>query len=317
VEPVIEPVPMLAADEPLAFPAEGRARVTIVEHRPTIREALGDAWHNRHLLRGLAANVVMLSFRKTILGPGWILIQALMDTIGKAFIFGSLVQVKGPDNIPYLVFLLGGMLGWRVFQRTLYITTRAFDRFSRLTRDLDFPLLLVPIASTAQLAFEFAVYTGLLIVALAYYSLRDGHLFLNTGPELFFAPLGLLWALVFAWGLAMFTGPLNSRARDVRHVLRNVVPLWLYLTPVIYPLDRLHGAVRVLAQLNPMAPIVEMIKVGILGAGVVDPKAAAWSLLITTSVFLSGVWFVSRHGARIAGISRGRDSFFDEEEDEL
>jgi hypothetical protein len=66
-----------------------------------------------------------------------------------------------------------------------------------------------------------------------------------------------------------------------------------------------------------MAPIVEMIKVGILGAGVVDPKAAAWSLLITTSVFLSGVWFVSRHGARIAGISRGRDSFFDEEEDEL
>lgn len=315
VEAFVDPALRVVEDtasEPSAPP-----QVELIDYLPSISEALSEAWRERHLIRPLVGNLWKQSFARTYLGPGWILIQVFMDTFGRALIFGSLIGLTAPAGVPYFIFLIGGMLGWRTFQRTLYVTTRGFDKFSRFTRELVFPLLLVPIASSGPVAIEFVIYIGLLVLAFGYYGAVHGELHLNLSPELLLVPVGILWALVFAWGIAMVTGPVNARTRDMRHFIRTILPLWLYVTPVVYPLEHLHGTARTIAELNPLAPIVEMVKVGLLGIGVLNPISVVWSLALTVGTFLGGVWFVSRYGYRVAGIGQVPEDDDDEDEEIL
>jgi len=240
---------------------------TALVDRSPIHVELVEAWRHRALLPLLGSRIVMKTYAKTILGRWWLLILPLMDTLGKTLIFGGLLKISTPHAIPYLLFLLVGMQGWRLFQRTLYLGTRSFDRYAKLTRSFQFPILLVPLASTAAGLVEFAVYLLIIAGTLTYYWAADGVFYLQLQPELLLGLAGFALCILFAWGLSFWTAVLNSRARDTRLALRYVFQLWLYITPVIYPLSTVPGSLRTLAQINPMAPIIEMTKYGLIGAG--------------------------------------------------
>jgi lipopolysaccharide transport system permease protein len=109
---------------------------------------------------------------------------------------------------------------------------------------------------------------------------------------------------VLAIAIGFFTAPVFMRARDVRFILRLVLPFWMYVTPVIYPLSEIGGGpARVVALLNPLASVVELVKRGVLGGGVLEAWAIAWSLGVTVVLFFGGLWFVNNHGGRFLGIA--------------
>jgi lipopolysaccharide transport system permease protein len=281
--------------------------------RTSLSESLRDAWRQRRLVLPLGASVLNATVYRTVLGPAWIPIQVGFETIGPALVFGALLNLPSEAGIPYFLFLLVGMMGWRLFQRSLTFTLRSFHRYARLTRQISVPLPLVPVASTAQGAWEFLCYLVFLGGTLSFYAIRDGVNYLNMGPELLFAPVGLLWALLMAIGIGFFTAPIFMRARDVRFILRLVLPFWMYVTPVIYPLSEIGtGPARTVALLNPLASIVELVKSGVLGVGVLEPWAIAWSAGVTVVLLVSGLWFLNARGAELIGLEQ--DDLYDDDE---
>lgn len=294
-----------------AAPSDG---VVIGRYRATILETFRDTWRERHLLRLFGIFAIRRMFHGTLLGLYWIPLAVAVDIGGKVFLFGSVLSVRTPNGVPYVVFLLAGLLGWRLFHETVNFGVRSFQYFRKYALNFHFPLAIVPVANSARALVHFVAYLAVVGAGLGYYAAR-GVVYLETSAQLLFVPLGLLLCVVFGWGLTFFLAPLNYRARDVRFIVRAVLPLWMYLTPVVYPLDRLDGPLLLLAKLNPMAPIVEMIKFGLIGGGSVGPEFAAYGVASALGTFLAGLLFLNAFGPRLLSSQAAAVADEDDEDD--
>lgn len=257
-----------------------------------------EAWAARSLLRSLGALALTRIIAGTRLGRSWLVIRPLMDSVGKAVIFGGVLKIGSPGDAPYFLFVLAGLLSWRLFERLVLYATRSFDIYRKLMRTFRFPLLLVPFAAMAYPALEVTVYWFVFLGALLAFWLADGELYLELGTNLLLVPAGMGLALTIAVGMGLWTSVLNGKARDVRYATRYVLPLWLYLTPVVYPLSAVPAVYRPLITANPLTAPVEMVKLGLLGAGEVNAASLAWSVAFAVLLTTSGLWFFGREAAR-------------------
>jgi lipopolysaccharide transport system permease protein len=278
--------------------------VQLVDHRPSLWEALHDSWRSRHLIGIIFGTAVAAYTQKYRLGMTWIIFPAFMSLVGYALIFGGGVfNVKAPNGMPYFIFMCVGMMGWQLFQQTLTIAARSFLRLGSLVRDVHIPLILVPIAGSAQALIRWFVIFVFYLIAIVYYWITTGTLYLQLAPKYLFQSVsGLFLCVALAWGISLWTAPLTAHTRDVRMVLRFIMPFWFFITPVVYPIEQLHGKMRLLAELNPISAPIEMAKVGLLGAGAVSITQAIWSAVAIFAVFGSGVWFINRFGQRVVGL---------------
>lgn len=272
----------------------------------TLARSLAEGWQSRHLLVYLGGEAIRRMFYMTFLGPLWLVIHVAMDIGSKTFLFGSVLNVKTPNHIPYIIFLLTGLLGWTLFQQSLNFGVRSYQRYRRYHARLHMPLVLLPIAASAQALLQFVMYLAVVIAGLAYYALR-GTVYFETSPRLLFAPLGLVLCLLFSWGISLILAPLNYHRRDVRLVMRYVLQFWLYVTPVVYPLGDLHGALLLAAKVNPLAPMTEMIKYGLIGGGSIGLQFALWGAGAAVGTFVVGLVFVNRIGSKLLAKPRMTD----------
>jgi lipopolysaccharide transport system permease protein len=227
-----------------------------------------------------------------------------------ALLFGAVLDAPS-NGVPYVLFLLVGMIGWLSFERVLFWATRSFDVYRRLARNLDFPLLLVPLASGMAASIDLSVLTAITLVTSAVFWARDGTAYVEFGPELGLAAGGLVLAVSLAAGLGLWLAPLNAKARDVRISLRYMIMVWLYVTPVFYPVSALPEGWRFLATVNPVAAPVELVKEGVLGAGSVDAAAIAVSVASALVLLVSGVWFLTRLAPGVLN-----DQYLEDDEDD-
>jgi ABC-type polysaccharide/polyol phosphate export permease len=275
--------------------------VEIVDHRPSIVESFSEAWRSRRICSQIVVTAFLQRFSRYRLGFFWLFFQTFMSLIGYTLIFGGGVfNVKAPNGMPYFLYMMVGMMGWQLFQSTTIFSSMSFIRLKRLVRDVHIPLVLLPIAGSGVALARTAVMLATYLIAVVYFWIHDGKLYAQVQPKyLFFSAAGLFLCAMFAWGISMWTAPMTAHTRDIRMVLRYVMPFWMLVTPVLYPIDKLHGTTRLVAELNPLSSPVEMTKVGMLGAGSVRLYAAIWSVTMITVVFASGIWFISRFGQRI------------------
>ena len=274
-----------------------------------------DAWRERALVPWLGTRVLVKLIWGTKLGPAWLVLRPLMDTLGKALIFGGVLQVAAPGGMPYFIFLLAGMIAWRLFERVVFYATRSFDFYRKSMRELDFPLLLAPIAAGAFPAVELAVYVTVFAGTILFYAVFMGQMWLQTGPELLLILPGMAIILIAAWGLGFWTSVLNGKARDTRLTMRYVLEFWLYLTPVVYPLSAVPPAYQWLATINPMTAPVEVVKLGLVGTGQVETYPLLWSITFAVLMLLSGLWFFSREAVRSVDLHGAVDDEDEEEDD--
>jgi ABC-type polysaccharide/polyol phosphate export permease len=289
--------------------------VQIVDYRPSLLESLRDSWHARRLLWAVSSTALMAYIMKYRLGPTWILLSVFMPVIGYSLIFGGAVfNVQAPNGMPYFLFLLVGMMGWQLFQSTLTIAARSFLRLRTLVKDLHFPLILVPIAGSSQALLRFFLYLTAYLIAIIVFAFTRGKIYAQLEPKyLALSVGGLFLCVMLAWGISLWTAPLTAHTLDVRMVIRYAIPFWMFVTPVLYPIQNLHGTTRLVAELNPLSSPVEMAKVGLLGVGSVRLYAGIWSVGVIVAVFCSGVWFMNRFGSKVVGL---KPAFDDEEEED-
>jgi lipopolysaccharide transport system permease protein len=140
----------------------------------------------------------------------------------------------------------------------------------------------------------------------------DGDLYLQAAPQLLLALPGFLIVMAMAIGMSLWTSVLNAKARDVRYLLRYVLPVWLYLTPVVYPASLVPADYRWLTWLNPMSGPIELIKVGLLGTGEVAAAALISGVGFAAVAMGSGLWFFSREAPRSIEREEPDDAYEDE-----
>ena len=288
--------------------------VTVTDAPPGVWALVRETWRERRLAPRLGTRVLLKLIWGTKLGAWWLVLRPTMDTLGKALIFGGLLGVAAPGGVPYFVFLLAGLIGWRLFDRIVLYATRSFDMYRKLMTQIDFPLLLTPLSSAAFPLVEVSVYVAVFLGAVLFFLVLHGQLYLAFGVESLMAVGGLAILVSAACGIGFWTSVLNGKARDTRLVMRYVLEFWLYLTPVVYPLTAIPPAYRVLFEANPLTAPIEMVRLGLLGTGEVGLYPALWSIAFAAIAVTSGLWFFSREARRSVDI-HGPDAEEDEEEE--
>jgi lipopolysaccharide transport system permease protein len=257
------------------------------------RAAAREFWRSRRLIRYFGGKLVEKVTVRSRLGVLWIPLRPLLTVATRALVFGGVLNAPS-EGLPYFLFFLTGMAVWDVFDRTLFWATRSIELNARLLRKMYFPRLLLPASALVPAALDFAVYCVLVVLAIAGFSIADGHGYLQVAPALLIAAAGLVLIAAMAVGFGLLLSVLGAFTRDVRFSLSYVLGFWFFLTPVVYPVSAIPAAFRDLAAMNPLSAPIEMVRNGLYGTGQVQPGAVVVACVTAAVALAIGFLFFSR-----------------------
>jgi lipopolysaccharide transport system permease protein len=267
--------------------------ITVVEPRRGWRFLnLRELWRYRELAYFLCWRDVKVRYKQTVLGVSWALIQPLLRMLVLSFIFGRFDMETG--DVPYAIFVFSGLLPWQYFADCVNRSGQSVVANGHLITKVYFPRLAIPIASVVACGVEFGVSFVILLGMMLYYGIWPTAAFAMVIPL-------LAATLVAALGVGTLLSALNVAYRDFRHVIPFLIQIWMFLTPVIYPVELLGDRWGALLALNPMVGIVEAWRSAILG------RPLAWerlgvSVLVAVAVLVVGSLYFRRIEARFADI---------------
>lgn len=241
--------------------------VTVIEARPkTVATRLSALWTYRGFYPFVFNEIMMKKFRGTFLGIWWLVVRPLVATTTAILVFAFVIPV-GSQGAPYAVFFLTGFVTWSAFQATVIFMPRTLLWMQGMMRRTYFPKLLVPAASLGPPLIELGITLLLLIICCLYYGLAHGF-FLNWGPAILMYPICLILSLTFGWAIGMVMSVVALFFRDVVFSVSYFVQLFMFLTPVVYPITVIPEKWRWIIYLaNPMAQIVDVSRWSLLGIG--------------------------------------------------
>lgn len=250
-------------------------------------------WGYRDLLVLLVRRDFVAKYKQTILGPLWFIVQPLLTTIVFTLVFGKAVGLS-TDGLPPLLFYLCGQLGWNYFSQTLTLNSTTLVANSALFNKVYFPRLVVPLASLISSLFAFVIELATFAAFYLYFKYGLHNVSFGVAPEVVLLPLLLLQTALLSLGVSLIVSAATAKYRDLTYAATLSTQLWMFLTPVIYPMSRFPAAWRWLLGLNPMAPIVEAYRRLLLGQGTVVPAHEVWSVAATTLLLAAGLLLFSK-----------------------
>ena len=278
--------------------AAAPAQTWVIEpRREGLKARLRDVWRYRRLMRFFASRTLQKLYANTILGWAWIFIRPLVPLLVNTLIFSGVLRV-GSYDVPYFLFLTTGNSIWEFFASAVTWGTRSLELNRGFMSKVYVPRLIMPVAAMAPSYLYLGINAAVLVCSLIYYKSTTGinHLtVLNLG----WAFAALVLTVVLALGISLWTSVLALHARDVRFTLGYVLGFWVFLTPVLYPLNVPEKWQWTIA-LNPMAAIVNAFKYGVLGIPVLDLEHLGIAVLISAVTLVSGLWFFNRADASAA-----------------
>lgn len=252
---------------------------------------LQELWKYRDLILMFIKRNFSTMYKQTILGPLWILINPLITTLMFTVVFGNIAKIP-TDGVPQFLFYMSGNTAWAYFANCLTSTSTTFTSNAGIFGKVYFPRLATPISTVITGLINFVVQFVMLLGFLLYF-MHSGS---NVQPNawLLIIPILLVQMALLGLGFGIIISSLTTKYRDLAVLVGFGVQLWMYVTPVVYPVSMLSSKYKTLIMLNPMAPIVETFRFAILGSGKVDIPFLVISALITIVVLVIGVVLFSR-----------------------
>ena len=243
---------------------------------------LGDLWRYRELLYFLTWRDVKVRYKQAVLGFLWAFIQPFLKMVVFSVVFGGLAKIDS-EGFPYPIFLYAGLLPWQFFADAVNRSGQSIVGSAGLITKVYFPRLIMPVASVGAALVDFGISFGILIVMMFYFHITPGISILMIMPL-------VLVTILSALGVGIFVSALNTEYRDFRYALPFLVQIWMYVTPVIYPVSIIPERWRWILALNPMAGIVDAYRSAILGKPFDWPHLGL-SLGVAAVMFLIGIAF--------------------------
>ncbi|MEE0876478.1 MAG: ABC transporter permease [Fibrobacteraceae bacterium] len=247
-----------------------------------------ELWQYRDLYRMLVKRDIVVWYKQTILGPLWFFIQPILTTIMFMIVFGGIAKI-GTDGIPQPLFYLAGICLWNYFAESLNQTSNTFIQNSALFGKVYFPRLVVPFATVTSNLVRLGIQLLLFVFVYLYFAFFTEA---TVAPNLYICLVPLLILLLsgLALGFGILFSSLTTKYRDLTFLLSFLVQLWMYATPVIYPLSTIENpTLKTLMLLNPMTAILETFKYAVLGVGQFRFEYLTYSALFTLFIMAIGI----------------------------
>lgn len=235
-------------------------------------------WRYRDLLYMYVKRDIVTVYKQTILGPLWFLIQPIFTTVMYMFVFGGLAGIS-TDGAPQPLFYLSGIMLWNYFSEAFKVSSNVFVTNANVFGKVYFPRLVVPLAGITSNLLKMLIQLGLFIAVYIYFYATGAKLSVNWTIVLFPYLIFLIAFHAMSWG--MIVSSLTTKYRDLTQLVNFGVQLFMYATPVIYPLSAAPEKYRFILELNPLTPIFEAFKYSCMGCGSLD-----WGGLLYSTLFM-------------------------------
>ena len=230
-------------------------------------------------------------YKQTILGPLWYIIQPLFNTLVFTLIFGEVAKIP-TDGIPPFIFYLSGTVVWGYFSVCLNLTGKTFVANAGVFGKVYFPRITVPISIAISTVFHFLIQFALFLGFFIYF----WYVGTDIKPNIyvFTLPLIVLHMAVLSIGMGLIISAATAKYRDLAFAMGFLVQLWMYLTPVVYPLSEVPDRFKIFILINPMTAVVESFRGAFLGVSSITLQGLLLSIILTILVFIGGIIIFSR-----------------------
>tara|TARA_B100000963_G_scaffold285375_1_gene254289 strand:+ start:2399 stop:3256 length:858 start_codon:yes stop_codon:yes gene_type:complete len=243
--------------------------------------SLKEIWNYKDLLFLFVRRDFVSVYKQTILGPIWFFVQPIFTTLIFTVIFGQLASIP-TDGLPQILFYMCGITCWNYFAECLNKTANTFVSNANIFGKVYFPRLVLPISIVISNLFKFGIQFILFIIILTYFYFNDSEI--EPNKYMLLLPLLLLLMAGLGLGFGILISSLTTKYRDFQFLIAFGVQLFMYATPIVYPLSLAKeklGDYSWIAMANPMSSIVETMKYAFLGQG-----EFSWFYLLYTTIFV-------------------------------
>lgn len=281
---------------------------TVIKPKTSLFEVnLKELWQYRDLISLFIKRNIITQYKQTILGPVWFVVQPALTVIMYMIVFGGIAGIP-TDGVPRPLFYLAGTCMWHYFSECLTKTSNTFVSNSGIFGKVYFPRLAVPIADVISNLVRFAIQFGFFLIVYIIYSFVDPNCTAALNVYAFLFPVLILMLAGLALGFGVLISAMTTKYRDLQVLFSFIVQLWMYATPIVYPLSQTNSMrwcgipVHTLMCLNPVTPIIETFKYGFLNCG----AFVGWRWLIYSFIFM-----VVLLGMGVVVFNRVQKSFMD------
>ena len=246
---------------------------------------LKEVWQYRDLIVLFTKRNFALTYKQTILGPLWIFLNPFLTSIVYTFVFGGIAGMD-TDGIPQILFYLCSNAAWVFFSTCVTKNATTFTGNAGVFGKVYFPRLTIPISNVLNSVIQFLIQMLLTGAFLVFYIIK-GHVHPNWIAWLLI-PVVLVHLGLMGLGCGIIISSLTTKYRDLSILVTFGIQLWMYATPVVYPLSQLDdGLFKTILQFNPVTAPVEMFRYAVLGRGSLEilPIVTSWIFTIIVAVF--------------------------------
>ena len=248
---------------------------------------LKEVWQYRDLIVLFTKRSFVVRYKQTILGPAWIFLNPLFSSIIYSFVFGGIAGID-TDGVPPMLFYLCSNALWLFFSTCVVSNAKTFTENANVFGKVYFPRLTMPVSNMFSALIQFGVQM-ILVAGFLVYHLILGQVHPNWAA-LLLIPVVLVHLGMLGVGFGIIVASLTTKYRDLAVLVDFAVQLWMYATPIVYPMSELgSGWMRTVLLINPVTAPVEVFRYAVLGQGAIMPGTLALSWGITIAVLLIGI----------------------------
>lgn len=251
---------------------------------------LKEVWRYRDLLLLLVKRDFVTYFKQTILGPIWFFVNPIFTTVIYTFVFGNIAGIS-TNGVPKVAFYLSGVVMWNYFSTSLTQTSTVFTVNASIFGKVYFPRLIMPLSIVVSNLMQFGIQFLLFLIIVIYYTFQG-----QLHPNIFvlLTPVLVVLMAAFALGIGMIFSSMTTKYKDMAMLLAFGVQLFMYATPIIYPLSAIDVKYKYLMELNPLTAIIENFRYAFLGAGDFSIGALGYSFVMIGVLLAIGTIIFNR-----------------------
>lgn len=246
-----------------------------------------EIWRYRDLIELFVKRNIVVQYKQTILGPLWYLVQPILTVIMNMVVFGSIAKMS-TDGVPQVLFYMAGNVCWFYFSDCLNQTSSTFTANQAMFGKVYFPRLVVPIATVLSNLLRFGIQLGLFVAFYLWFFFSGSDIYPNW--TIILIPLFILMLAGLGLGFGILVSSMTTKYRDLTILFTFIVQLWMYGTPIVYPISMVtNDTLRMLIMANPMTSVIEAFKYATLGQGYFSWFALGYSFTFMTILLVLGI----------------------------
>ena len=245
-----------------------------------------ELWEYRDLVKEFVVRNFKLIYKQTILGPAWLVFNPIITSVIFTFVFGQFAGIS-TDGVPQFLFYMTGNTLWSLFSTAVLNNSNLFYANAQVFGKIYFPRIATPLSQSISCLINFMIQFAALVVFFIFYMVTGSPITFTI--KLLLIPVILLQTTLLALGISLICSALTAKYRDFTFIITLGMQLWMYVSPVVYPMSLTGGWMYKILLLNPMTPIMNNFKWAFLGSGSFMPGSWILSFFITAGCLFAGI----------------------------